>query len=160
MHRCAVDNNREASRRLGEVRYMKLAANPRDRLAVPGAGYTTCSGTTGGSTKLRQRFVPGRSPSCEWLTVLGCSISKVPKRLRDCEAPRRSRALASARNRGPTEYDRAGDCNRPHSDYIARGFSFALVDACERKGRRDLAPDAKEERGSHYASVLDIEYPA
>ena len=44
-------------------------------------------------------------------------ISKVPKRLRDCEAPRRARALASARNRGPTEYDRAGDLQSPAFGY-------------------------------------------
>ena len=63
-------------------------------------------------------------------------ISKVPKRLRDCEAPRRARALASARNRGPTEYDRAGDLQSPHSGTVARGLSFALVGACKGGGLR------------------------
>ena len=63
-------------------------------------------------------------------------ISKVPKRLRDCEALRRSRALTSALNRGPTEYDQAGDLQSLPSDTIARGLSFALVAACEGEGLR------------------------
>ena len=51
-----------------------------------------------------------------------------------------ARALASARNRGPTEYDRAGDLQSPHSDTIARGLSFALVAALEGEGR-DLSAE-------------------
>ena len=44
-------------------------------------------------------------------------ISKVPKRLRDWEAPPRAWALASARDRGPTEYDRASDLQSPPFGY-------------------------------------------
>ncbi|KAI0717103.1 hypothetical protein C8Q76DRAFT_424451 [Earliella scabrosa] len=70
--------------------------------------------------KLHSRLNGMHSKGARLLWVL-MNISKVPKRLRDCEAPRRARALASARNRSPTEYDRASDLqSSPFGHYRSR----------------------------------------
>ena len=71
------------------------------------------------------------------------SISKVPKRLRDCEAPRRARALASARNRGPTEYDRASDLQSPAFGYH-RSRPLVCARWCLQGGWPEGCPMLKE----------------